>query len=231
MSKLVLVTGSSKGIGAATIEEFASNGYDVIINYNTSESVALNLYNKIKEKYDINVYLEKFDITNELEVKNIFNKYKIDILINNAAISIDSNIEEKDKNSFMKVLEVNIFGTFLMIKTFIQSNKEGVIVNVSSTDAIDTYNILSIDYSASKAAILNITKNMANNYNSFKICAICPNWVNTEAIREMNEEYLESEMKRIGQKKLIEPSIVAKKIYDIVLKSQSLFFHTTYSQR
>ena len=216
MSKLVLVTGSSKGIGAATIEEFASNGYDVIINYNTSESIALNLYNKIKEKYDINVYLEKFDITNELEVKNIFNKYKIDILINNAAISIDSNIEEKDKNSFMKVLEVNIFGTFLMIKTFIQSNKEGVIVNVSSTDAIDTYNILSIDYSASKAAILNMTKNMANNYNSFKICAICPNWVNTEAIREMNEEYLESEMKRIGQKKLIEPNIVAKKIYDIV---------------
>ena len=216
MSKLVLVTGSSKGIGAATIEEFASNGYDVIINYNTSESIALSLYNKIKEKYDINVYLEKFDITNELEVKNIFNKYKIDILINNAAISIDSNIEEKDKNSFMKVLEVNIFGTFLMIKTFIQSNKEGVIVNVSSTDAIDTYNILSIDYSASKAAILNMTKNMANNYNSFKICAICPNWVNTEAIREMNEEYLESEMKRIGQKKLIEPNIVAKKIYDIV---------------
>lgn len=216
MSKLVLVTGSSKGIGAATIEEFVSNGYDVIINYNTSESIALNLYNKIKEKYDINVYLEKFDITNELEVKNIFNKYKIDILINNAAISIDSNIEEKDKNSFMKVLEVNIFGTFLMSKTFIQSNKEGVIVNVSSTDAIDTYNILSIDYSASKAAILNMTKNMANNYNCFKICAICPNWVNTEAIREMNEEYLESEMKRIGQKKLIEPNIVAKKIYDIV---------------
>lgn len=216
MSKLVLVTGSSKGIGAATIEEFASNGYDVIINYNTSESIALSLYNKIKEKYDINVYLEKFDITNELEVKNIFNKYKIDILINNAAISIDSNIEEKDKNSFMKVLEVNVFGTFLMSKTFIQSNKEGIIVNVSSTDAIDTYNILSIDYSASKAAILNMTKNMANTYNSFKICAICPNWVNTESIREMNQEYLESEMKRIGQKKLIEPSIVAKKIYDIV---------------
>lgn len=216
MSKLVLVTGSSKGIGATTIEEFASNGYDVIINYNTSESIALNLYNKIKEKYNINVYLEKFDITNELEVENIFNKYKIDILINNAAVSIDSNIEEKDKYSFMKVLEVNVFGTFLMSKAFIKSNKEGVIVNVSSTDAIDTYNILSIDYSASKAAILNMTKNMANTYNSFKICAICPNWVNTESIREMNQEYLESEMKRIGQKKLIEPSIVAKKIYDIV---------------
>ena len=103
-----------------------------------------------------------------------------------------------------------------MSKTFIQSNKEGIIVNVSSTDAIDTYNILSIDYSASKAAILNMTKNMANTYNSFKICAICPNWVNTESIREMNQEYLESEMKRIGQKKLIEPNIVAKKIYDIV---------------
>ena len=216
MSKVVLVTGSSKGIGAATIEEFASNGYDVIINYNTSENIALNLYNRIKKKYDINVYLERFDITNELEVENIFNKYKIDILINNAAISIDSNIEEKDKNSFMKVLEVNVFGTFFMSKTFIQSNKEGIIVNVSSTDAIDTYNTLSIDYSASKAAILNMTKNMSNTYNNFKICAICPNWVNTEAIKEMNKEYLESEMKRIGQKKLIEPNIVAKKIYDIV---------------
>lgn len=217
MSKLVLVTGSAKGIGASIIEEFASNGYDVIINYNTSENTALNLYNKIKEKYSINVYLEKFDITNELEVENIFNKYKIDILINNAALSIDSDIEEKDKNNFMKVLEVNVYGTFLMSKTFIKNNKEGAIVNISSTDAIDTYNILSTDYSASKAAILNMTKNMADNYGNFKICAICPNWVNTEAIREMNQDYLEEEMKRIGQKKLIEPDIVSKKVYKIVI--------------
>lgn len=215
MKKLVLVTGSSKGIGASTIESFANNNYDVIISYNTNQEIAYKLYYKIKEKYDVNVFIEKLDITNEDEVYSIFKKYSVDILVNNASLSIDNNIEYINKNDFMKVLETNIYGTFLMCKQFLKYNKSGTIVNISSTDAIDTYNTTSIDYCASKAAILNITKNLATNYKSFKICAICPNWVNTESVREMEQEYLKEEMRRIGQKELIEPNVVASKIYDI----------------
>lgn len=74
---------------------------------------------------------------------------------------------------------------------------------------------MSIDYSASKAGIINMTKNLATNYEDSKICAICPNWVNTESIREMDQVYLKSELKRIGQKELIDPCTVANKIYSI----------------
>lgn len=216
MNKLVLVTGSSKGIGASTIKLFAKNDYDVIISYKTNEKLAYKLYEEIRNNYNADVYIEKLDITNEKEVANIFKKYNIDILINNASLSMDNDIKYINKNDFMKVLETNIYGTFLMCKEFISVNKSGVIINISSTDAIDTYNPISIDYCASKAAILNITRNLASNYKLFKICAICPNWVNTESIKEMNQEYLKKEMKRIGQKKLLEPSMVASKIYEMV---------------
>ena len=72
MNKVALVTGSAKGIGAAIIEELASAGYDCVINYNTSEKEAFELYEKIKA-YNINSLVIKCDVSNEEQVNNMFN--------------------------------------------------------------------------------------------------------------------------------------------------------------
>jgi len=209
--KTVLVTGSGKGLGAALIKEFARNNYNVIICYNTSRCDALNLKNEIP---NVKVDIVKCDISNELDIINLFNNYKFDILINNAALSLDNNYLEKTKEEFMKVLEVNVVGTFLMCKEAIKKKVKGII-NISSTDSIDTFSDLNIDYSSSKAGINIITKTLGKFNKNTRIIGILPNWINTESIMEMNQEYLKSELERINQEKLLDKNEVAKEIYNI----------------
>ena len=97
--KVVLITGSAKGIGKATILEFASKGYNVIINYNNSEKEAFDLKQSVETKYKVKALAIKADVSNETEVKNmiseIINKFnKIDVLVNNAGIVYDRNFDE-----------------------------------------------------------------------------------------------------------------------------------------
>jgi len=218
-NKTVLVTGSSRGIGASLIEVLSKNKCSVIINYNNSLKEALELKNKI-EKYSSSVLLIKCDITNTFEVKKmvklIKDKYKkIDILINNAAISLDNDILHKTKEEFIKVLEVNVFGTFLVTKELFPYIKE-LVVNISSTDAEDTYNELSIDYSASKAAVNSLTKTLSKAIPNLKVIGIMLPWVNTDSIKEADPNYIKEELKRTNQKYLLEPAVAAEKIVNII---------------
>ena len=207
--KKILVTGGAKGLGASLIKEISRNNYNVIICYNNSKEDALKLKNEIT-----NVNIVKCDISNESDIINLFNNYKIDILINNAALSLDSYYLDKTKEEFMNVLEVNLVGTFLMCKEAI---KRGVkeIINISSTDSIDTYSDFNIDYSSSKAGINIITKTIGKFNKEVRILGILPNWINTESIMEMDHEYLKNELKRIDQEELLDKDEVAKEIYKI----------------
>lgn len=219
--RTILVTGSAKGLGKELILKFAKEGYNLIINYKNSKKEAHELKKYILEKYKTSVLIIKCDITKEKEVKNMIDKSvntfkNIDILINNASLSLDDFIENKNIEDFKKVLNVNIIGTFLVTREVIKKCNVKNIINISSTDSIDTYNDISLDYCISKAGINMMTKIFRKKYKNIDICAVAPNWMNTESIRNMNQEYLKEEMKRIGQKKLIEPVYVANLIYDII---------------
>lgn len=209
--KTVLITGSATGLGASLIKEFARNNYNVIICYNTSKEEASNLK---KEITNVNVDIVKCDISNESDIINLFNNYEFDILINNAALSLDNYYLDKTKEEFMKVLEVNLVGTFLMCKEALKRNVKEII-NISSTDSVDTYSDLNIDYSSSKAGINIITKTLGKFNKNVRIIGILPNWINTESIIEMNPEYLKCELERINQEKLLDKNEVAKEIYKI----------------
>lgn len=219
--KVVLITGSAKGIGAEVAREFAKTGYQLILHYFTSVDRVIKLKEELELKYSTQVFLIQANLSNEIEInymiKEIINKFsKIDVLVNNAALSMDCDVLEKTKEEFVKVLEVNLIAPFLLIKKLSTALAGGTVINISSTDADDTGSSINIDYCASKAGLNSLTKTLSLAYPNIRICAVAPNWVKTEAVLEMEPTYLESELKRIGQKNLIEPNIVAKKIIEIV---------------
>ena len=132
--------------------------------------------------------------------KNMYGN--IDIIINMACVYMDNNFLNKTKEEFMKVLEVNLVGTFLCSQIYSRYIDNGLIVNIASTDGIDTGSQYSIDYSASKVGIINLSKNISMCTNN-KVLCICPNWLDTSSTRDMDKDYLDSELKRIGQGRLI----------------------------
>ena len=222
--KTVIVTGSSIGLGASLIKEYAKNGYNVVINYVNHKDEALKLENEIKNNYKVNTLCIKCDITNENDIENMFNQTikkfkKIDILINNAGIAIDSTFEDKTKGNFMRILEVNLVGTFLVSRIFgdfMYKQKEGQIINISSNNGIDQYYEYSLDYDASKAGVINLTHNLANHYSPYvRVNCICPGWMNTDMNKNLDEDYKQNESKRILLNRFAEPEEIAKDIYNI----------------
>lgn len=215
--KVVLVTGASRGIGAATIKKFASLKANVIINYNNDLNSALKLKEEI-EKYNVDVLLIKCDVSNEEEVINMVDQIiakfkKIDILVNNAGIAIDTTFEDKTVSNFQKILNVNLIGTFLVSKYVgkkMLENKEGKIINISSTNGIDTTYPESLDYDASKAGVISLTRNLAKQYAPYiNVNAVAPGWVKTDMNREITFEQMEEFKKDILLNRIAEPEEIA----------------------
>lgn len=220
MKKTVLITGGAKGIGREIALEFARDGYNIVGTYNTSTK-EIELLKKRIEAIGVCFDCYKLDLTDEIELNkfcnNIKEKYeRLDVLVNNAAIDLANNFIDKTKEEFMKVLDVNLVSPFLLIQKLYNIMTDGTIINISSTDGINTYSTLNMDYSASKAGLINLTKSLALELKDIRIYSVCPNWVDTESIREMNQDYLKEEMNRIGQRKLIDPKEVAKKVREVV---------------
>lgn len=220
MKKIAIVTGCAKGIGREIALELARDGYEVIGTYNNSLTEIKNLKNRM-DAIGINFSFYKLDLLNEEELiafcNTIKKEYsKIDVLINNAALSLDNDFLEKTSEEFKQVLQVNLISPFLLIQKLSSIMDGGIIINIASTDGINTYSKLNMDYSASKAGLINLTKSLSLELKNIRLYAICPNWVNTESISEMNPEYLKEELNRIGQKKLIEPKEVASKVLKLI---------------
>ena len=218
MKKFALITGCSKGIGKEIALELARDGYNIIGTYNTS----LNKIEKLKDKIErigVSFNYYKLDLLDEDSINNFLSVInesysKINILVNNAALSLDDDFSNKTRDDFINILKVNLVGPFSLIQGL--KSKLETVINIASTDGINTYGKLNIDYSASKAGLINLTKSLSLVLNKVKVVAICPNWVETESIKEMDQDYLKSEMIRVGQRNLIKTSEVANKVLDIV---------------
>ncbi len=219
MNSVAFVTGSSRGIGKATIIEFAKKGYDVVINYVSNKEKALELKKMIEENYQVQVLAIQADISKEEEVKNMVEEViqifgHIDCLVNNAGIAIDTTFEDKMVENFRRTLDVNLIGTFLVSKyvgKYMLEKKKGTIINISSTNGIDTIYPESLDYDASKAGVISLTKNLALQYAPYiRVNSIAPGWVLTEMNQELDPEFVESEQQKCLLKRFAEPEEIAK---------------------
>ena len=220
--KTVLVTGSSRGLGKSTIIKFAENGYNVVINYNNSEKVAYELQKYIEDNFKVGVLTVKADVGNENDVKEMFNiiidKFgSIDVVVNNAAIAIDTIIKKKTVDNFNKILNTNLIGTFLVSKyasKYMLEKKQGNIINISSTNGIDTYYPYSMDYDASKAGIISLTKNLSKELSPYiRVNCVCPGWITTDMNNSLDKEYMSKEITKINLKRFAEPKEIANVVY------------------
>lgn len=223
--KVALVTGSAKGIGAATIKLLASRNCNVIIHYNNSKDEAINLKKYIDKNYNVKCEIVKFDLTNEDQIKTstdyIIDKFgKIDILVNNASLEITSDFNLKTKIDFKKIIDTNLIGTFLLSKEvskYMLKNKYGKIINVTSNNAINKYDPITLEYDASKAGIISLTHNFAVEFAPYiNVNAVAPGWVMTENVDNLNNSLdgiLEiEESKNILMNRFAKPEEIAKLI-------------------
>lgn len=194
--KNVLITGASRGIGRQMALDFASQGYNVIINYNHSYDSALSLQEEIEKKQGL-CYLIQTDVSDYLGCKQMVNdvidKFKhIDVLINNAGVCHDKLLIDEDENTIESILNTNLNGTIFVSKFVIENMlkyKKGKIINISSILGTSGCSNESI-YSASKGAINAFTKSLAKEYASCGITvnAIAPGCVETDMMKDFSSD-------------------------------------------
>ena len=219
MNKVVLITGAAGGIGSAIALELASAGFDIVINYLNSKEKALILQKEIIEKYQVNCLAIKADVSKEDEVEKMVEEIEsslknVDILINNAAIDMPDLFNNKDAETFRRILDVNVVGAYNVSKKVAKAmsdNKYGKIINIASTNGINTYYPMCFDYDASKAALISLTHNLAIQYAPYiNVNAIAPGFIGTEKELEgYDEEFLKQETEKILLNRYGEPQEVA----------------------
>lgn len=211
MDKVVLITGAAKGIGKAIALELAKSGYDIVINYLTSKDEAINLVSAIKDTYKVRCIAIKADISSEEEVdamiKEIENKLGgVDILINNAAVDLSNMFHLKTAQEFRRTLDVNVVGAYNCAKRVYKhmlKKEYGVIINISSTNGMNTYYPMCIDYDASKAALNSLTHDLAVQFGPYvRVNAVAPGFIGTEKeLDGYDDEFLKEEIDKIMVKR------------------------------
>ena len=221
--KTVLITGGTRGIGAACAEEFAKKGERVIINYLKSSQKA----EELKKRLGVVTY--RADISDGEAVKKMYHDLKksgiyVDCIINNAGIASDRLFTDITENEWDEMFSVNVKGAFLVTKTFLPdmiSRKNGNIVNISSIWG-QTGAAMEVHYSASKAALIGMTKALAKELapSNIRVNCVCPGYIdtdmNTYSPDEVSEICDEIPLMRIGS-----PQEAAKVIEFIASDSAS----------
>ena len=219
-NKVVIVTGSSRGIGKATAILFAKEGANVVVNNSILNNEAKSVVNEIK-KHGSEAIAIKCDVSDERQVKQMVEKTiktfsRIDILVNNAGVVFDTPFKERTVKQWKRTLEVNLIGVFLCSKyvaEYMKKQKGGKIVNVSSTNGINSFNPEAMDYDASKAGVIILTRNLAKELAPIiQVNSVAPGWVDTDMNKELTKDFVEEETKKIYLKRFAKPEEIAKTI-------------------
>ena len=191
MQKTVIITGSSRGIGAQTARRFAQGGWNVVINYLASEQAAKSLCSELSK----NAVPYKADVSNRADVENMISFTiehfgRIDALINNAAISHFGLFNDIKDDELEHLLSVNLGGVFNCTKAVLNHmihNKSGCILNLSSIWGI-TGASCEAAYSASKAAVIGFTKAMAKELgpSGIRVNCVAPGIIDTDMNRTLD---------------------------------------------
>ncbi len=207
--KVVIVTGSARGIGAAIAKEFAKNGADIVLS-DINEELLKQTANEIKSS-GVKVLAIKTDVSNIEDTTRLIEGClkefgKIDVLVNNAGITRDNLIMRMSEQDWDQVIAINLKGTFNCIKAVtrqMMKQRSGCIINIASVIG-QIGNTGQANYAASKAGIIGLTKSVAREFASRNITcnAIAPGFIQTDMTAVLDENIVENLKSQIPLRRL-----------------------------
>ncbi len=215
--KTAIITGASKGIGAVIAKRLNELNYNLVLNYRSSTSSMEELINDLTNKETKNIIV-KCDISDYEDAKKLVDEAysnfgSVDVLINNAGITKDNILPLMTEEEFDQVIDTNLKGTFNCCKHIARrmiKQKQGRIINISSVVGL-AGNAGQVNYSASKAGVIGMTKSMARELGKKNILvnAVAPGFIKTEMTDKIPENLKAEMMRNIPLQRLGQPSDIA----------------------
>ncbi len=203
--RTAVVTGASRGIGKAIALALAKEGFNVVVNYNGNKEKAEQV-KKECEDFGVNAITVKANVADFTESENLIKEAvstfgSIDVLVNNSGITKDTLLLRMKEEDFDSVIDVNLKGTFNTIKHAarqMMKQRSGSIINMSSVVGISG-NAGQINYAASKAGVIGLTKSVARELASrgIRANAVAPGFIETDMTDELNDKAKEEILKTI----------------------------------
>ena len=194
MTKVVLITGASRGVGAASAVLFSKFGFDVILNCSSTKNDAEEVAKECSLNGVRTLVIEK-DISDEQNCNSIIEESiktfgQLDVLVNNAARTKfafnHADMTALNTEDFLNIYATNVVGPYNLIKYSLEhlnASEIGAVVNVASMAGINAIGS-SVAYAASKAALINMTTSLARALGPIKVNAVCPGFIEGEWLRK-----------------------------------------------
>ena len=219
--KTAVVTGGSRGIGAAIVRKLASQGANVAVVYAGSQALAEELCAQCAAEFSGKALAYRCDVADFTAVKDLMAQIKkefgtVDILVNNAGITRDNLALSISEADFDAVLDTNLKGAFCCCKAAyrpMMRQRYGRIVNMSSVVGLRG-NAGQANYSASKAGLIGLTKSLSKELAARKVTvnAVAPGFIDTDMTAVLPEAAKEALLKTIPMARLGQPEDVARAV-------------------
>jgi acetoacetyl-CoA reductase len=235
--KVAIVTGGTRGIGAAITTLLARNGARVAAGYSKGKDTAEALQRQLTAGgAEVSLHQGRVDDPADCErvVREVLDRFgRVDFLINNAGITVDKTVRRMTHEDWQNVLNVNLFGAFAMTKAVLEHMIErgsGRIVNISSVIG-ETGNIGQANYAASKAGIAGLTKSLALEMaqRGITVNTVAPGFIATEMVSAIPAAVLEKVIEKIPQRRLGTPQEVARVVCFLLEDESSYITGAVYA--
>ncbi|CRK85113.1 acetoacetyl-CoA reductase [Neobacillus massiliamazoniensis] len=216
--KVAIVTGGSRGIGAAISKELAKNGVKIVLNYASRKELAEKMVAEINEIGGEAIAVQA-DVSNKDEASSLVQEAidhfgRLDILVNNAGITRDSTFKKLSEEDWRKVIDVNlnsVYNNTSVALPHLLESDGGRIINISSIIG-QAGGFGQTNYAAAKAGLIGYTKSLALELakSNVTVNAICPGFIGTEMVQAIPEKVLEGIVAKVPQKRLGKPEEIAR---------------------
>lgn len=218
--RVAVITGASRGIGAACARALAARGCDCVLNFGspTSEAAAAELADELESTYGVQTVIAGADVSDFDQAKGLIIGAKeafgrVDVLVNNAGITRDGMLARMREDDFDDVISVNLKGAFNCMRhaaRVMMKQRTGRIISVSSLVALRG-NVGQANYAASKAGIIGLTRAAAKELapRNITVNAVAPGFITTSMTDELDPDYAEKIRERIAMGAFGEPADVA----------------------